>query len=601
MNAIHAMDVASPHPAMPVAARPVSPGGEPGRPFAEVMRAAVSPARTTETKQSHPNAAGVSTATRQPSNPIAMHAGIKSTRSQAAASLPSNATGVEAAGSAGEIDGRSVESSAIASSSSADLNGDMSSTVGAAVASPTVDVSAADQSIAATPQRVKSSNEETETSPGVNARKSTPVPKEVNGSQNPSGTSAISAQMSIANSTEPPILPGMLVATLPAEKSAAHSKDDQVSSQIQSGDVSTGAASSRLHARNPQVDATLVTAETSAHGSGTSIDGMSAMHDQFPYHGVLKEDASSSPTSNTDPAQNENPSANAGASQAAFHGDGVSAQPQTSGMVKNVADTANSSDPVAASPIGNQNYSAKDSTGSNSNAATPSMDTKDGLRSASVSAAISTPGSATKDSQNAHAVPGDASAGLQNGSSVFSPVGHSSPSGGLSSPLTGSTPPRATTADAFTALDSAASGERGVLLHVAPHQVDIGIADPSLGWVEVRAERVSGQIAAALTANSAASHAALTSVLPTMATYLQEHRAGVQQVHVESSLTGGQAGSGSQGQGSQQSEGRTPLGNLTRVNESTNSWNALPAGQSTIAVSSRNYPIYDGHRFSIRA
>ena len=81
-----------------------------------------------------------------------------------------------------------------------------------------------------------------------------------------------------------------------------------------------------------------------------------------------------------------------------------------------------------------------------------------------------------------------------------------------------------------------------MLLHAAPHQVAVGVTDPSLGWVEVRAERVSGQIAAALTTGSAASHAALTSVLPTMATYLQEHHAGVHQVHVESSLAGDRRG-----------------------------------------------------------
>ena len=140
-----------------------------------------------------------------------------------------------------------------------------------------------------------------------------------------------------------------------------------------------------------------------------------------------------------------------------------------------------------------------------------------------------------------------------------------------------------------------------MLLHAAPHQVAVGVSDPSLGWVEVRAERVSGQIAAALTTNSAASHAALTSVLPTMATYLQEHQAGVHQVHVETSLAGGQAGTGSQGQAPSQNQARTAPDNLSVANTATNSWNAAPVGIAAVATGQRNNFIHEGHHFSIRA
>ena len=140
-----------------------------------------------------------------------------------------------------------------------------------------------------------------------------------------------------------------------------------------------------------------------------------------------------------------------------------------------------------------------------------------------------------------------------------------------------------------------------MLLHAAPHQVAVGVTDPSLGWVEVRAERVSGQIAAALTTGSAASHAALTSVLPTMATYLQEHHAGVHQVHVESSLAGGQAGTGSQGQASSQYDARTTTDTGTAINAATNSWNAVPVSSAAVASGQRNSFINEGHHFSIRA
>jgi hypothetical protein len=190
---------------------------------------------------------------------------------------------------------------------------------------------------------------------------------------------------------------------------------------------------------------------------------------------------------------------------------------------------------------------------------------------------------------------------LHDSSSVFSAVSYSGTGGNFSPSNTGVTAALATTSDAFTALDSAGAGERGVLLHAAPHQVAVGVSDPSLGWVEVRAERISGQITAALSTNSSASHAALTSVLPTMATYLQEHHAGVQQVHVETSLAWGQPGAGSQGQSPSQSDARTSPDNLAMPNSGNNSWNPTPVGRGTILASQATNLINEGHHFSIRA
>jgi flagellar hook-length control protein FliK len=205
-----------------------------------------------------------------------------------------------------------------------------------------------------------------------------------------------------------------------------------------------------------------------------------------------------------------------------------------------------------------------------------------------------------KDLPGPHTNLANSGLGLHDGTGLVSAAGHSGTSGSFTLSAAGSTAARATTSDAFTALDSAAAGERGVLLHAAPHQVAVGVSDPSLGWVEVRAERVSGQITAALSTNSAASHAALISVLPTMATYLQEHQAGVHQVHVETSLAGGQAGAGSQGQASSQNQARTAPDNLTVANAATNSWNAGPVGSATVTAAQRNNFLHEGH-FSIRA
>jgi hypothetical protein len=225
----------------------------------------------------------------------------------------------------------------------------------------------------------------------------------------------------------------------------------------------------------------------------------------------------------------------------------------------------------------------------------------DGSKSSSFTAAIPTGATAAKNFADPHANLADSSLGLHDSASLVLGGGHPGASGSFSSPAARSTVARGITSDAFTAIDSVATGERGVLLHAAPHQVAVGISDPSLGWVEVRAERISGQIAAALTTNSTASHAALTSVLPTMATYLQDHQAGVHQVHVETSLAGGQAGTGSNGQSSSQGEARTVPDNRNAASTATNSWNAVPLASATVAAGQRNNFINEGHHFSIRA
>jgi flagellar hook-length control protein FliK len=224
----------------------------------------------------------------------------------------------------------------------------------------------------------------------------------------------------------------------------------------------------------------------------------------------------------------------------------------------------------------------------------------DGSKSSSFTATIPTIATDAKDLLAQHANVANSGLGLNDSTGIVSAAGHPGVSGSFTASAAGSTSARATTSDAFTALDSAAAADRGVLLHAAPHQVAVGVSDPSLGWVEVRAERVSGQIAAALTTSSAASHAALTSVLPTMATYLQEHQAGVHQVHVETSLAGRQAGTGSQGQASSQNQAGTAPENLLAENAVTNSWNAGPVGSAAVTAARRNNFLHEGH-FSIRA
>lgn len=185
---------------------------------------------------------------------------------------------------------------------------------------------------------------------------------------------------------------------------------------------------------------------------------------------------------------------------------------------------------------------------------------------------------------------------------ILSVANHANVTGNLAVLNANAAATRGTSSDAFTALDSGPAVGRGILLHAAPHQVAVGVTDPSLGWVEVRAERIGGQIAAALSTGSAASHAALTSILPAMATYLQEHHAGVQQIHVETGLTrGGQPGTGSQGQSSPQGNGRAGTENMTVANPGSHTWTAISmSGESLSAVRGTNLRI-EGHHFSIHA
>lgn len=161
---------------------------------------------------------------------------------------------------------------------------------------------------------------------------------------------------------------------------------------------------------------------------------------------------------------------------------------------------------------------------------------------------------------------------------------------------------RIATPDAFTALDSSGSAEHGVLLHAAPHQVAVGVVDPSLGWVEVRAERIAGQVTAALTADSAASHAALTSAMPSMATYLQDHHTGVQHIQVETGLAGGQAGTGSQGHASSQGDAPNAGSNAGNSTDGGLGWGSAATAEEQVphTMPALRSAIED-HRVSVRA
>lgn len=313
---------------------------------------------------------------------------------------------------------------------------------------------------------------------------------------------------------------------------------------------------------------------------------------------------SSSPTD-----QNVGPAGNAGGSQAAGKVEEGPANASTTGSLNAGADTNLSGASTTGTPDTSGNSSPAFKSGSG-----PSAHDGNSTGASNVTPAALPPNSTTVSGSAGafasslspgpgilHGNAADPGTGILGNSSIFSAPGHSRAAQNPGPSDAGLAAGQGTSSDAFAALDSAAAGERGVLLHAAPHQVAVGIADPSLGWVEVRAERIAGQVAAALTADSAASHAALTSVLPSMATYLQEQRAGVQQIHVEAGLAGGQPGTGSQGQPSSQGDARTSPDKAAMASPGDTGWAVAPPGGGPIPASLGTNSMFEGRHFSIRA
>jgi hypothetical protein len=163
-----------------------------------------------------------------------------------------------------------------------------------------------------------------------------------------------------------------------------------------------------------------------------------------------------------------------------------------------------------------------------------------------------------------------------------------------------------TPSGAFSAMDQAGSNLSGSLLHATSNQLTVGVKDPGLGWIEVRAERVGGQISAALTANSATTHAELTSALPAISSYLNDHHQPVQQIYVET----GQASQNPPGSQGQASNGRQnsddtspqPVVGISGVGEVSRLTARQPTTRtdSLVEAASQGSKV-DGYQFSVRA
>lgn len=103
--------------------------------------------------------------------------------------------------------------------------------------------------------------------------------------------------------------------------------------------------------------------------------------------------------------------------------------------------------------------------------------------------------------------------------------------------------------ESFRQIDTAAGPSR--LLRTTATSFEVGVNDPAHGWVEVRADSVSGQVRASLSASSPEARSALHASLPEMAGYLAERDIGVRSLGVDHGAKEGgsfpDAGGGGQG------------------------------------------------------
>ena len=118
-------------------------------------------------------------------------------------------------------------------------------------------------------------------------------------------------------------------------------------------------------------------------------------------------------------------------------------------------------------------------------------------------------------------------------------------------------------ADPFRHLDF--GGAPAKLLVSTPRQMEVGINDGAHGWVEIKAQNISGQVSASLLTASSEAHSALHDQLPGISQYLAERQIGVQgltvgQSHAFASSGGGGAFGQAPEHGSGQNQPNYPPG-----------------------------------------
>lgn len=602
MSAIQSIDVAMPNLAMPASANEGSRAAGQGNQFAEVMRSAVAPAHA---RQAGPNDSGASASSRlhpdrsttnsatnsSPVDPIS----TDSSQAPTQASQGSNGDGQNAASFPGTPSIVSVQAEDGATSMQGPVApitqpGEVAGRSGGVSQPPNVPSTTKSASSSAAPARKQATSGHGSSSVAI-------------GGVSVSSAIAISVPVVGAN------VPG-IATNSPAARLFGSRPAGPTASALPVATPQHDGTGGKL-AEKQQVSATGKAAGIMPDGVGVSNGETAAAQNFSQTHAGPGNDgrppawnSTSTASVTASSAANENVGAAdvAKGSQPVGTSDGNAVNAPANGL-DNSAPDSNMSTTSSSSAMGNLGASASNGPIASGGNGDPNLGhNSDASKGASSASAVSSTAAATaKGIEGALASSVPVGAGVPHLNTAGSGVGTQGGSSVFSASTANMTAVRGTTSDAFTALDSAPAGERGVLLHAGPHQVSVGVSDPSLGWVEVRAERISGQVTAALATNSAASHAALTSVLPSMANYLQEHHAGVQQVHVETALAGGQAGTGSQGQTHSQNDARTSTDNVAIANSGNSGGGFAPVGGGAILASHATSSMNEGHHFSIRA
>jgi hypothetical protein len=112
--------------------------------------------------------------------------------------------------------------------------------------------------------------------------------------------------------------------------------------------------------------------------------------------------------------------------------------------------------------------------------------------------------------------------------------------------------------DTFQRLDAVAAPS--TLLHSSPHQIAVGVHDPSLGWLEVQTQSSAGHISATLTAASAEAHASLAAQAPAITQYLADRSVSIHSlnVHAQADPQSGTSGQRQSSSGQENAGHETP-------------------------------------------
>lgn len=148
-------------------------------------------------------------------------------------------------------------------------------------------------------------------------------------------------------------------------------------------------------------------------------------------------------------------------------------------------------------------------------------------------------------------------------------------------------------ASPYTRMDQ---GAAPIMLHSGVQQVAVGVQDSSLGWVEIRAQNVSGHVDATLLTASGQTHDSLASQLPAMAQFVAQRdvQLGALAVRQQASAGlsngfGGAGNSGGAGYG-------TGHGTGHGTGQGTGQGNANPGGGFTGGFGNPQGGFYSPHR-----